>query len=148
MTQNVRFERKTLWHARGKNFLVEVMHREVEDMDYRAPNRWNVYAYIYPGHPRFDKITPPASSLYPPPGTDGLHFHGGILGAVTLFRVHRGDDGSITSYQFGSDYNHLHDDWARETRCPNEGETNGIFRDAEKLFDQLSGADTTTEVKE
>lgn len=132
------WQEKYEWKAMGDNFLVSIECRYLpSQFRYELPWIWNVYAYLYPKHPRFEKIVPPEEGSYRiPDGCNGLHFHGGILGAVTLFRPHYDKAGNVTSYQFGSDYDHLNDDWARET-TPQAGPHSRVFRDAEVLFTQL-----------
>lgn len=133
-----KWEEKYEWRARWPSFLVTVECRYLPDSHRHGQDwKWNVYAYLYPKHPRFQRIVIPDEGSYRiPDGCNGLHFHGGILGAVTLFRPHYDKGGNVTSYQFGSDYDHLHDDWARETN-PQAGPRTQIFKDAEILFSQL-----------
>lgn len=133
-----KWEEKYEWKARGRNFLVTVECRDCPTLwGARNPWRWNVYAYVYPGHPRFDKIGTPIDPLAAPRGCEDLHFHGGILGAVTFFMAHFDANGAITSYQLGSDYDHANDDWARSLE-PRYGKNSEVFLDAEKLFLQLT----------
>lgn len=137
------WEEKYEWRARGTSFLVSIECRFLPDSFREGqPWKWNVYAYVYPKHPRFQKIIPVGTGYEIPEGCQGLHFHGGILGAVTLFRPHYDAVGKVTSYQFGSDYDHIHDDWARETP-PHSGRHTSIFKDAEELFGQLLAEEKT-----
>ena len=99
-------------------------------------NRWNVYAYIYPKHPLFDKFKgnsfwQDATILFP--------FHCG----VSFLKYHYKDN-CVTSIQVGSDYNHDGDNYY--SHLNNTNEDSSIFEDAKKLFIQKYGA-TDEEMK-
>ncbi|MDR1190652.1 MAG: hypothetical protein LBK60_03170 [Verrucomicrobiales bacterium] len=86
------------WTKYGKNFVVELAHRFDGNF-----NIWNLYAYIYPEHKLFKKISCDKD-------VDMLPMHGGI----TYFRFvscHENKDVfSHTAIQVGCDYHHYGDD--------------------------------------
>lgn len=103
----------------GDNFKVEI----VRWGGYNNTNNWNVYCYIYPEHPYFDKVCNKE--------TDFLYFHRGI----SFREVHRDNNNNITSIQLGSDYQHMFDEFSS---INNFEEATDIVRDAEKLYNQLN----------
>ncbi len=126
------WERKELWHKRGKNFLVEVKRHRVEPpadaacFDSEGPHRWNVYAYIYPTHPHFAKFEGPDMWQE---AASALPFHGGPSWLrYPMF------DGKVTAVHVGCDYHHLHDDF---TRYGTPGQAPEVFQDAERLYERL-----------
>lgn len=123
---------KWLYLKRGNGFCVEVQHYQVtatgDSLFDSGPNRWCVYAYIYPGHPEFggfegDEMCQEAALALP--------LHGG----PSFLRWHRCTDGQPMSVQVGADYNHLGDDcgaWdTPERACL-------VFYDAQQLVDWLT----------
>lgn len=121
--------KKEEWHRRGQDFLVVVKHYTVDRVISEGVHRWNVYAYIYPGHPRFAKFDGPAMFQ---PAANALHLHRG----PSFLKWHRDDNMQVTSVQVGSDYNHLHDGAFTLAETPEQAAQ--VFSDAEQLFDQLS----------
>lgn len=125
-----------MWHRRGKNFLVEVYHHTVPQSELDAdmarwggegPNRWAVYAYIYPGHPRFAQFNGP--DLWQE-ATQGLALHGYC--SLLNYPMY---EGKVTSVKVGADYHHLHDD--HFTHYATQEEATEVFSDASALFDIL-----------
>ena len=125
------WQKKDLWHQRGKNFLVEVYHHTVLP-NYNGDeyvNRWNVYAYIYPDHPHFnafegDNMWQQAAVIIP--------FHSYVSHLSKPMYT-----GKVTCVKVGSDYNHLHDE--RFSYMSTKEEAWEVFQDAERLFNWLTG---------
>lgn len=119
------------WRRQGKTFTVEVYHY----VDPGEPtyddgrHRWNVYAYIYPGHPHFANFKGPDMRQ---DAATALPFHGG----PSFLRWFYNDDKTPCSVKVGSDYNHLHDSGYSFVKT--EAEAFGIFDDANQLFDMLA----------
>lgn len=124
------WRRKEEWKRAGEQFIVTVEHFMADgpaiDHD-DAGERWCVYAYIYPKHPRFKRFD--GTGIYQD-ATSDLPLHSGC----TYLRQHRDNDGSVTSFQVGADYNHLYD-----SRFTHEREFGGTVKaDADRLFDFLT----------
>lgn len=111
-----------------KTFRVEVQHW-VDDWKSsygdRGPNHWNVYIYIYEGHPHFAGFNPDMDSGNA--ACNAYDFHGG----ATYFSPHYKPDKSIASYQIGCDYSHLHDD--HFSHITTKDHARRVFLDAENL---------------
>lgn len=120
---------KDLWHRRGKNFLIEISRHpeQVPEWETEGPNRWAVYAYIYPTHPHFAAFSGPA--IYQD-ATAALHLHAGC--SLLEYPMY---DGKVTSVKVGADYHHLHDE--HFTYCATPAEAYRVFADADQLFEQL-----------
>jgi hypothetical protein len=131
------WKRSESWRREGKDFMVEVYHYVspppwglVEPHNAfwdEGPNRWNVYAYIYPAHPHFAAFDGPhmwqdASNL--------LHFHGG-----PSYLARPMYEGKVSCIKVGSDYNHLNDDYYSHLSTAQEASS--VFEDANELFEQL-----------
>lgn len=127
---------KDEWRKFGKDFLVTITRHSVttssglEDLE-DGPHRWAVYAYVYPKHPYFAQfinsggMTQEACTAMP------LHCY------PSLFRTHvDSDNGSITSFQVGADYNHLHD--YEFTHYATKDDAYEVFRDADRLHKWLT----------
>ena len=127
------WDHKDLWRRRGKDFLVEVSRHNQpgsSDMD-EGPNRWAVYAYIYPNHPHFaafdgHDMWQDAAQCMP------LHCYCSLL-EYPMY------EGKVTSVKVGADYHHLHDDF---THYATKDEARTVFADAERLFDWLQSKAT------
>lgn len=131
-----KYRRSEDYKREGKNFLVVVNHHLVKVLDESGcydstgPNRWCVYAYIYPSHPHFkafdgtEKMWQDATCAMPGHGDP------------SLMRVHSGPKGHVGSYQVGWDYNHLHD-WSY-TQMSTPEDAGSVFHDADALFDWLA----------
>lgn len=139
------WDHKDVWNKRGNGFLVEVYHytqavSESGCYDADLGHRWNVYAYIYPQHPRFSQFAGP--SLFQD-ATGGLSLHGGCS-----FLQYPMYEGKVTCVKVGADYNHLHDTWFTRYATPEEAYE--VFEDAQLLFDilqnQAAAAKTQSEV--
>lgn len=108
------------------------------DRLHTGANCWNVYAYIYPEHPLFEKLSAHTSGdnseSYGLTGSMPLH------GGQTFFELNYGADNKVESVQVGCDYMHLGDDRfngyaTREDACE-------VFSDAEDLHAYLLGLAT------
>lgn len=124
---------KEEWKKEGKNFVIIVSRHESEVVFDRGKYRWCIYAYIYPKHPRFNLIDK-NGPMYQP-ACDDLPLHGG----PSYFQSHLNNDGKITSYQIGCDYNHLHDNYF--TFIATKEDATEIFSDAKILFNFLEEED-------
>lgn len=131
---------KDEWSVRGTGFMVQVTRHSVKPIEefttYEGENRWCVYAYIYPKHPKFSEFT--KEDIYQP-ATENIPLHGDC----SFCMIHFNASGERTSVQVGADYNHLHDDYF--THYATKEEAFEVFSDAEKLFKYL---DKFTKVKE
>lgn len=132
------WDAKREWWKRGDNFLIVIKHHSEPPLDEGDPflfgrddgrKRWCVYAYIFPGHPRFAQQD--GTEGFYQPATTGLTLHGG----VSYVRVHVDVKREITSLQVGCDYNHIHDGWYTHMDPEHAA---GVFSDAQDLFDQLT----------
>ena len=132
-----KYAHKETWSRRGKDFLMEVVRWETmpkekyEELKAKCSLDegrfiWNVYCYIYPPHPLFNKAE--KEDIYDCPIDN---FHGGC----TFSKWHMGTDSGITSKQYGCDYNHYRDD--RFTHIENPERAYEVFADAEELFKEL-----------
>ena len=121
---------KDLWRRGGNGFCVEVSRHNVASISEgdRGTNRWCVYAYIYPDHPRFLRFS--GDRLHQDASVE-LPLHGG----ASLLTYHTNSKGAITSVQVGADYNHLGD--SHFTRCETVSEAMSVFMDAHDLFQFL-----------
>ena len=120
------WEHKEEWTKAGENCLVKVLRHEqpiIDGFGGRGGNIWCVYAYIYPEHPLFSRL----SSTEP----SGLPLHKG----ETFFKIHHGEDGVVTSVQIGADYNHLGDE--RFTHMHLKDDAIEVFADAITLLERL-----------
>lgn len=100
------WKHKDEWTIRRTGFCVVVSRHEVEpdSVTQRGPNRWAIYVYVYPSHPMFPKLGD-KSGIFGDPQNE-IPFHCGC----SYYKAHRGDEGDITSYQIGCDYDHLYDE--------------------------------------
>lgn len=120
------WDHKDEWRKHGKNFLVVVSrHNQPSSDPYpdEGPNRWAVYAYIYPKHPHFAAFDGPRKWQ---PAATCLPFHGGP--SLLEYPMY---DGKVTSVKVGADYHHLHDDF---TNYATKEEAAEVFEDADRLF--------------
>lgn len=96
-------------------------------------NNWNVYAFIYPGHPLFAKFsahtTGDNGDSYEL--TSGMPLHGG----QTFFKLNYGEQGKVMSVQIGCDYMHSGDE--RYNEFATKEDARAIFNDAEELHEWL-----------
>lgn len=118
-----------VWHRKGKDFLIEIRRHSahVAEFESEGPNRWCVYAYIYPKHPHFAAFS--GSSIFQDAGAQ-LHFHRG-----PSYLEYPMYEGKVTSVKVGADYHHLHDE--RFTHYVTAADAREVFDDAEELFLQL-----------
>ena len=91
-------------------------------------NKWNVYCYLYPGHPLCNSAD--AQSIL------NDYFHWGI----TFEHIRREGNGIITTVQLGSDYEHLDDDYSH---CSELFQVPEIVADAKILYDFLENVTQT-----
>ena len=129
-----RWIHKDEWKRHGKDFLVIVSRHTSGSSeessgcyDAEGVNRWCIYAYIYPKHPRFVEFV--GDNMWQDAAE--LGFHGGC----SYLRRHHGNDGSQTAIQVGCDYNHL-GDW-EYTQYATPEEARSVFQDADAIFDRL-----------
>ena len=121
------WKRKDLWSRRGRDFCVEISHREEERVGWSGRHRWNIYAYIYPKHHLFDAFD--GDSMFQQ-ATENLPMHGG----PSSLQWHRDNTGTLCSVQVGCDYNHIDDEAFTHTDVES---AESVFRDAEILFAHL-----------
>ena len=121
------FKHKDCWTRRGENFNVEITRHEEEPMDSDGKNRWCVYAYIFRGHPHFEKFS--GDRLWQDAASE-MPLHGG----ASLLR-YMGDGKKVTTVKVGADYRHDGDDF---THMEKPEEVPQVFRDAENLYNWLS----------
>jgi len=130
------FDEVREWHLTGNGFHLKVWHTKKKPIpglaifDDEGRNRWCVYAYIYPNHPRFKLFK--GDDLYQPATREGIYLHRGC----SFCRTHQNEKGEITSYQIGSDYNHLHDN--NYTFLDTAEDALQVFEDATTLYRQLN----------
>lgn len=123
-----KWEHKDTWKSHGKNFLVEVVRWQSPeyDIDYSEvisyKNHWNVYAYIYPKHPLFDKLDKTHTQWFRQP-IDNLHFHRGC----SYMQWYIDQTGEYTAVQLGAGNGHI----------ATKDEAWWMFRDAKLLYNQL-----------
>jgi hypothetical protein len=102
-------------------------------------NNWNVYAYIYPEHPLFEKFSAHATGdngdSYEL--TSSMPLHGG----QTFFQLNYGSAGKVDSVQIGCDYMHSGDEHYNEFATKEDAYS--VFRDAEELREWLLTRATT-----
>ncbi|MCW3676250.1 hypothetical protein [Burkholderia cenocepacia] len=124
------YRHKDVFHRDGKGFLIEVSRHTspvMHEFDSEGPNRWCVYAYIYPSHPHFASFSGP--NIWQD-ATTVLPLHGGCT--LLEYPMY---DGKVTSVKVGADYHHLHD--TRFTHYATADEARLVFEDADELFDKL-----------
>ena len=127
MSDNSKWDHKDEWRRRGKNFSVLVSrHTALADRE-TGPNRWCIYAYLYPMHPHFSVFD--GHSIYQH-AAEIMPLHCGA--SMVDFPMR---NGKITAIQVGCDYHHLYDDVysfieTKEDACQ-------VFEDADTLFDWL-----------
>jgi len=124
---------KDEWSVRGTDFLVQVTRHTVKQIEGfsagEGENRWCVYAYIYPKHPKFSVFTEEA--IYQP-ATEDIPLHGGC----SFCRFHVNSAGERTSVQVGADYDHLHDE--EFTHFATKDDAWEVFHHAKKLLNYLN----------
>lgn len=128
------WQHKDEWRLNGKNFLIVVSRHATKsllefDYDDLGPNRWAVYAYIYPKHSRFSGFTD--DHIYSE-AASALPLHQG----ASLVRFHLDKNAEKTSVQVGADYNHYGDD--EFSHMADKDDANEVFADAERLYEFLT----------
>ena len=112
----------------GGLFTVDVVHwvdkRPLKDMSPKPlEHHWNVYIYICPGHPLFERIESEdfcAAEFLPL--HDGVSYHEWFYDST----------GAVIYKKIGSDYQHAYD--SRFAGYSTEDEAWEVFRDAEELI--------------
>lgn len=143
MIDMTKWRHKDEWRRSGKDFAVMVSRHSESDsceptgcFDSEGPNRWCVYAFIYPKHPHFVNF----NGLNMWQDATSLGFHGGC----SFLKYHHDNNGNIVSIQCGCDYNHL-GDW-EYTRHATPDEAYEVLRDAENIFKRLQSMIETSGV--
>lgn len=122
---------KREWWFNGRDFLIQVKHHISQSSDREGPNLWNVYAFIYPKHPHFAKFQ--GETIFQDAASE-MPFHWN----ASYCRAHYDAKGAVTAYQVGSDYDHLHDAYYRQSE-PEDGKPDSrVLRDAEDLIRWLT----------
>lgn len=128
------------WRRESKTFLIEIAHWYTKgrinayNIDKNAlSHKWNVYVYISPEHPFFDKMKESISDNYP--FLEELHY------GCTYCYWYRDENGSVTMKKYGSDYIHLNDDHFEDCDSEDHPYAREIFFDAERLFDSFKEAE-------
>lgn len=129
---NDTWQHKDMWKREGRKFLVQVSRHSASSVDLGdGENRWCVYAYIYPGHPYFDRFDVDGPMFQD--AACALPLHAG----PSFFRAHFDHkEKKYTSVQVGADYNHLHD--SRFGHMATRADAYEVFQDADALFDWLT----------
>jgi hypothetical protein len=127
--QDEGWKRKDVWKKCSRHFTVEVTRHTEDVRDGDGPNRWCVYAYIYPTHPRFGHFS--GDSMYQSAAC-ALPLHGG----PSLLTWHVSKDGKVGSVQVGADYHHIHD--TDYTFYDNAEQAGSVFFDANALYEFLA----------
>ncbi len=132
-------------HGEKPSFLIAVKHWLDRDpgvqLDYvgsYGPHHWNVYAYIYPSHPRFNRFK---GNDHYQNATEDLPLHGG----PTFLQYHFDKDMNVCAIQVGSDYGHSGDEYF--SGAATNKDAREVFQDAEALFNFLQQEVPTSEDK-
>jgi hypothetical protein len=129
------WKHKDIWKVDGDTFLIEVVRWSSPEysQDYTEilgqKQHWNVYAYIYPEHPLFDKLDKTHSNWYNQP-IHHLNFHCGC----TFMQWYVNEKGEFTSAKLGSDYGHYRDNFEHISTKEDAWQ---VFGDAKTLYNQL-----------
>lgn len=118
------------WRKQTTEACVEICHGyrdnpTIPGTDFQGQriNHWNIYAFIYPGHPLFSEID--LTDAWP----DNIPMHGGC----TYFKIHRDNGGKeILSLEIGCDYGHYQDD--RFELMTTFEEASEVVADAERIL--------------
>ena len=113
--------KQKVWKREGSNFLVEVKRWRPG----YGENIWNIYVYLYPKHPLFEK------------SEDGIcnsqiDFHGGCTHSWFSYDK----DGDARVKEYGCDYAHYGD--GRFGRMKTKEDAYEIFNDAREIYEYLS----------
>ena len=101
-------------------------------------NHWNVYAYIYPKHPLFNKIVSDSLFNY---GVD-LPLHWGSSYHSWIYNA----NGEVLYKKIGSDYQHLHDE--HFGKCKTKEDAWEIFEDSAELIEMLKNKEAPAAIEE
>ena len=132
------WEKVESWRRRAENFLVEVKHFAAKSYGEtfsmgEGPHRWAVYVYIYPQHPFFKECEVTGGMRQRV--ANYLPFHLYCSFADVHVRVKEDGAHEVTSFQFGADYHHLHDEFY--THMKDELEAGTVFAEAQELYDYM-----------
>jgi len=128
------WDHKDEWRRHGKDFLIVVSrHNGTAEPYGKGPNRWAVYAYIYPKHLHFAAFNGPHMWQE---ATGVMPLHGGA--SLLEYPMY---EGKVTSVKVGADYDHLHDE--RFSHLGTMEEAYEVFGDAEELFAWLQARGQT-----
>ena len=108
------------WRYISTLFVVDVVHWHETS---NTAHRWNVYAYIYPGHPLFERIESEDFCA-----AEFLPLHGGVSYHEWFYDF----TGAVIYKKIGSDYHHAYD--SRFAGYSTEDEAWEVFKDAEELI--------------
>lgn len=128
MTTAAEWDHKDEWRKFGKDFMVTISRHNGTTDHWDGPNRWAVYAFIYPKHPHFAAFDGPSM------GQEAAAVLPGHSYCSLLEYPERA--GVVTSVKAGFDYHHAHDE--RFTHYATPDEANEVFRDAEELHTWLT----------
>lgn len=123
-------EPSSQWKRYGKtnDYMVQInkwVKQGLPDYGIDDEHIWNVYAFIYPKHPRFEELCQVENAWNCP-----LYFHAG----ANYMRKHYDENGAVLSIQFGNDFNHIHD---YENRCTELREVPRVLENAQALYESL-----------
>lgn len=124
----IEWRHKDEWRKRGQDFLIVVSRHSVASEYPDGPNRWAVYAYIYPKHPHFAAFDGPKMWQ---DATAVMPLHGGC--SLLEYPMY---EGVVSSVKIGADYNHLHDD--SFAHYATQDDAAEVFSDAAELYQWLS----------
>lgn len=138
------FRKTESWILQSKTFNVEVKHwyttgRVDDKLVYHSDklsHRWNVYVYVFPNHPFFEKLVENQNNNHP--FLEELHY------GCTYCDWSRAEDGSVKVKKYGSDYMHLHDEHFEDCDSEKHPAAREIFFDAERLFDSYKESESVT----
>jgi len=109
------------WRYISTLFAVDVVHWHETS---NTAHHWNVYVYIRPGHPLFERIESEAISR----AGGFLPLHGGVSYHKWFYDF----KGAVIYKKIGSDYLHAYD--SRFAGYSTKDEAWEVFRDAERLI--------------
>lgn len=117
----IKYNKSEEWVSRGDKFTVVIKHWKSGKC-----NNFNVYANIFNGHKLFRKLKETMHGI-----PDSMPFHRG----ATYCDWSRSKTGKILGKKYGSDYNHLYDNFENVERIEDHPY---LERDAEELIEYLS----------
>ena len=137
------FKKTESWFLKSDSFTIEVKHWYTKGRILTDPvlaldrsalsHKWNVYVYVFPEHPFFDKLIENQNNNYP--YLEELHY--GCTYCNWVYDV----SGKVKVKQYGSDYAHLHDEHFEDCDNENHPAAREIFFDAKRLYDSFKEAE-------